>query len=615
MSENEKTLENGLSRRSFVTTTAAGLGAAILAESGAEMALAQKTSTKWEYEADVVVVGYGGAGVTAAITAHDAGAKVLVLEKSPSLASLGITNGRVAAQQISGGGGNSHICMGQFCSPKDAEGAANYLYAGCGGGDTGGSLTSMEICRAWAEEMAKNKPWADEMGIHAVSMGNRSEYSHLPGYASMYVYQTTGYGQAWFKVLDDQVQKRKIQILFDTPGKELIQDPATKAIIGVKAKSGEKEISIKARRGVILSTGGFEFNEKLKNKYFKAYPMKFYGWGYNTGDGILMAQKAGADLANMGNLCGGNCTWSADDPVNVGHSANPTKNNYIWVDKFGSRFINENDSRINPHKGWMMFTQFDNARATFPYIPHYLIFDETVRLAGPLDSFGSMAGPPAGVAGTPPAGGGGGAPGGEGGGAPMGGAGAPPGGEAGAAPTGGAAAAPMAASGSKHGPTMGREVLPAALGGVESWSSDNSEEIKKGWIKKGDTLEELAKAIGLPMDAATLKAAVEAYNAACDAKEDKQFGRNARQLAPIKTAPFYAVPLYPGLVCTEGGPAINAKFQVVDPDGNPIPRLYTAGTNGSPVTRVYSVTGGNLGTCMASGRITGKNAAAEKPWT
>jgi hypothetical protein len=438
-------------------------------------------------------------------------------------------------------------------------------------------------------------------------MGNRSEYSHLPGYSSMYVYQTTGYGQAWFKTLDDQAQKRGIQILFDAPGKELIQDPKTKAILGVKAKSGGKEISIKARRGVILSTGGFEFNEKLKNMFFKAYPMKFYGWGYNTGDGIIMAQKAGADISNMGNLCGGNCTWSPDDPVNVGHSANPMKNNYIWVDKFGSRFINELDSRINPHKGWMMFTQFDNARATFPYIPHYLIFDETVRLAGPLDSFGSMGGPPAGVAGAAP-GGGAGAP-------PAGGAGAGPGGETGAAPGGGAGAAPMGGAGTKHGPTMGREVLPAALGGVEAWSTDNSEEIKKGWIKKGETIEELAKAIGSPMDAATLKASVEAYNAYCDAKEDKQFGRNSRMLAPIKTAPFYAVPMYPGLVCTEGGPAIDAKFQVVDPDGNPIPRLYTAGTNGSPVTRVYSVTGGNLGTCMASGRITGKNAAAEKPWT
>jgi succinate dehydrogenase/fumarate reductase flavoprotein subunit len=508
----------------------------------------------------VVVVGYGGAGVCAAITAHDAGAKVLVLEKSPSLASLGIKNSEILAQQISGGGGNSHICMGQFCSPKDAEGAAQYLYAGCGGNDAGGSLTSMEICRAWAEEMVKNKAWAEEMGISFISVGNRSEFPQLPGYSSMYVYEAKGHGQAWFKPLDDQVQKRGIEILFDTPGKELIQDPATKEIIGVKARSGEKEIRIKARKGVILSTGGFEFNEKIKNMHFKAYPIKFYGWGYNTGDGIIMAQKAGADLWNMNNLCGETCAWFPDDPVNVGREARVSTHNYIWVDKFGSRFINEMDSRLNPHKGWLMFTQFDLAKATYPSIPHYLIFDETARLAGPVS-----------------------------------GGGAPPG-------------------STSRGPALGRAVLPAALGGIGSWSKDNSEEIKKGWIKKGETLEELAAAIGAPMDGATLKATVEAYNAFCDAKEDTQFGRDGKSLGPVKTPPFYAVPKYPGLVSTTGGPAINAKFQVVDPDGNPIPRLYTAGTNGSPVTRVYSVTGGNLGTCMASGRITGRNAAAEKPW-
>ena len=84
---------------------------------------------------------------------------------------------------------------------------------------------------------------------------------------------------------------------------------------------------------------------------------------------------------------------------------------------------------------------------------------------------------------------------------------------------------------------------------------------------------------------------------------------------PVETPPFYAVPLYPGLVSTTGGPAINGKHQVLDPDEKPIPRLYAAGTCGSVVTRVYSVTGGNIGGCMASGRISGRNAAAEKPWS
>lgn len=416
-------------------------------------------------------------------------------------------------------------------------------------------MTPKDVCRAWAEEMVKNKTWADEMGIPSTSMGNRSEFSHFPGYSAMYVYSTTGFGQVWFKVLDDQVQKRKIQILFDTPGKELIQHPTTKEIIGIKAKNGEKDKYIKAKKGVILCTGGIEFNEKLKNQFMKCYPVKFYGWGYNTGDGVIMAQKVGADIWNMNNLCGGCCTWSPDDPVNVGHSAMTSTNNYIWVNKFGSRFINERDSRDNPHKGWMLFSEFDLSKATYAYIPHYLVFDETARLAGPLDTFGRS-----------------------------------------------------------NPPQIGRLLLPAALGGYEPWSQDNSVELKKGWIKKGDTIEALAAAIGAPMDASTLKATVESYNGFCDAKADTQFGRDARSLAPVKTPPFYAVPLYPGLVSTTGGPAINGKHQVLDPDGKPIGRLYAAGTCGSVVTRVYSITGGNVGGCMASGRISGRNAAAEKLW-
>jgi succinate dehydrogenase/fumarate reductase flavoprotein subunit len=551
----KRTEENSLSRRNFIKTSAAGIGAATLTGLGAKKAGAQNRppEEKWDYEADVVVVGYGGAGVVAAITAHDAGAEVLVLEKSPSLASIGITDGKIPAQQISGGGGNSHICMGQFCCPDNAEEAAKYLYAGCGGNDAGGSLTAMSLCRAWAEEAVKNKAWADEMGIPNKSMGNRSEFDHFPGASSMYVYQTIGFGQVWFKVLDDHAQKRGIQILFDTPGKELIQDPFTKEVIGIRAETGGQKRTIRARKGVILSTGGIEFNEKLKNKYLKCYPMKFYGWGYNTGDGVIMAQKVGADLFNMDNLCGNCCAWFPEDPANVGRSAFMGSKNYVWVNKFGKRFINERDSRNDPHKGWFLFSEFDLYNATYPNIPFYLVFDETARLAGSLDSSGRSA-----------------------------------------------------------TPTMGRPLLPAELGGYEPWSKDNSVEIEKGWIKKGETLEKLAAVIGGPMDAATLKESVKIFNGHCAKGKDAEFGRNADTMAPVETPPFYAVPMYPGLVSTTGGPAINEKQQVIDPDERPIPRLYAAGTCGSVVTRVYSVTGGNLGGCMISGRISGKCAAAEK---
>jgi succinate dehydrogenase/fumarate reductase flavoprotein subunit len=281
--------------------------------------------------------------------------------------------------------------------------------------------------------------------------------------------------------------------------------------------------------------------------------MKFYGWGYNTGDGVIMAQKVGADLFNMDNLCGNCCAWFPDDPANVGRSAFMSSSNYIWVNKFGSRFMNEKDKRNDPHKGWFLFSDFDLNRATFPNIPFYLVFDETARLAGPLDPFGRFG-----------------------------------------------------------GMSMGRPLLPPELGGYDKWSQDNSVEIEKGWIKKGKTLEELAAAIGTPMDAATLKASVKNFNNLCKKGADPEFGRNADSMAPVETPPFYAVPMYPGLVSTTGGPAINEKQQVIDPDENPIPRLYAAGTCGSVVTRVYSVTGGNLGGCMISGRISGRCAAEEK---
>jgi succinate dehydrogenase/fumarate reductase flavoprotein subunit len=545
-----KETKKRVSRRDFIKTTGIGVGATILAGLDHKDTIAKSglSVKKWDYEADVVIIGYGGAGVVAAITAHDAGAKVLVLEKSPSLASLGITKGKNPAQQISGGGGNSHICFGAFCTPIDAEGAAEYLYTACGGHDPGGSLTPMGVCKAWAEEAVKNKAWADEMGITYKEMGNVSEFPKLPGYSAMYFCEAKGAGQMWFKVLDDHVQKRGIKILFNTPGKELIQDPGTKAIIGVKAESGGRETAIKAGKAVILCTGGFEYNEKLKNRFFKCYPVKFRSWRYNTGDGVIMAQKVGADLWNMNNFCGGHGVWVSDDPA-VGSGAMVGGNNYIWVNKFGGRFMNEPNFGPGPHKGWLQYTEFDLTNATYPLVPHYQIFDGPERQARSIEVQS----------------------------------------------------------------TTGREILPPELGGTPATTMNQNDMIEKGWIKKGDTIEDLAEAIGAPMDAAVLKETVKTYNGYCATGTDAAFGRSSKTLAPIETPPFYALPMYPGFVSTLGGPVVNENQQVLDPDEKPIPGLYAAGSCGSVLTRVYSVVGGNLGGCMISGRISGRSVAAEKP--
>jgi len=501
---------------------------------------------QWDEVTDVVIVGYGGAGVIAAITAFDTGAQVIALEKSPSIASLGINDRKKSVTRISGGGGNTHIATGAVSAPNDAAEAAKYLYTASGG------LTPMDVCEAWADEVCKNTEWFKEMGIEgSINERMRTEFNSLPGASAMRVFSVKGWGPKFFEILDQHLQDRGIKVLFDTSGKELIQDPITREIKGVKAESRGKNITIKAKKGVVLCTGGFEFNEEMKNRFLKCWPMKFYGWGYNTGDGIIMAQKAGADLWNMDVIAGGNCAWFDDPNFNFGMSARTKTNNYIWVNKYGSRFINE-PTAWNPHGGWIVHMECFDEFAGFPRVPSYLVFDETARSAGPVGADEAI----------------------------------------------------------KGGMPMGRILLPPELGGYEGWSQDNVVEIERGWIKKGDTVEELASAIGKEMDSSLLKITIENYNNYCANGSDPDYGREPEKLLPLDHPPYYAIPLYPGLVCTCGGPVRSAKGEVLDPDRKPIPRLYTAGNCGSIYGRAYSVTGGNLGDVCAFGRISGRNVAA-----
>jgi predicted oxidoreductase len=85
-------------------------------------------------------------------------------------------------------------------------------------------------------------------------------------------------------------------------------------------------------------------------------------------------------------------------------------------------------------------------------------------------------------------------------------------------------------------------------------------------------------------------------------------------LEPIAEGPFYAVELSPSMLNTQGGPRRNEKGQIVRPNGKPIPRLYSAGELGSIYSHLYQGTG-NIGECLAFGRVSGRNAAAETPWS
>jgi len=142
------------------------------------------------------------------------------------------------------------------------------------------------------------------------------------------------------------------------------------------------------------------------------------------------------------------------------------------------------------------------------------------------------------------------------------------------------------------------------------WSEDNSAELAKGWIKTADSIPALASSLGL--DSARLAETVRSWNRYCDAGHDADFGRSL-MMEPIADPPFYAVELSPSMLNTQGGPRRNERGQIVRPDGKPIPRLYSAGELGSIYSYLYQGTG-NIGGCLAFGRVSGRNAAAEAPW-
>ncbi len=147
------------------------------------------------------------------------------------------------------------------------------------------------------------------------------------------------------------------------------------------------------------------------------------------------------------------------------------------------------------------------------------------------------------------------------------------------------------------------------------WSRDNLQEVVRGWILKADSLQELGEKIqALPenkglMPPPVLEQAVLQWNEGVKQKKDPLL-RPPETMMAISQPPFYGIPVYPIVTNTQGGPQHNSRQQILDAFKQPIPRLYAAGELGSFFSHLYEL-GGNLGECLSSGRIAGRNAAAE----
>lgn len=519
---------------------AAALGASAMlgcaGQGNADAASASNVS--WDYETDVLVVGYGFAGACAALGAQEGGSNVMLIEKAPE------------------GGGSSAMAVGMIHTaikvedPQEwKEGRIRKLL---------GTVPDEDIKTFIDGELEIPEWLEDDLGADLMWMPAGTPAMEGSESAVILVDGKQGSGKdLWEFFAGEVASHEEIEVKLDTPLVSLIQAPDGNEVIGAVISENGAEKKVKTNRGVVLALGGYENNQSMQAEYH--YPgIPFYPWGtpYNTGDGVAIAAKAGAKLWHF------SCFEYAgfvpkkayeeleDHPVLTMNykSKNFYSTNkscsFIFSNKAGSRFMNEN-SAIGHQKTTLPFNFYDEATESYVNYPFFFICDDATVKEGPL-----APGPRYTVTGAP---------------------------------------CTYATHHSKY-----------------EWSQDNSAEVEKGWIVKADTIEELATAMGI--DPEGLAATVAAYNDAAASGEDPAFDRLAENMAPLATPPFYAVECMLSIINTMGGAARNGYCQVVDPDHEPIPRLYGAGEFGSFNGGLeYCV--GNIAEAISSGRIAGRHAA------
>jgi succinate dehydrogenase/fumarate reductase flavoprotein subunit len=322
---------------------------------------------------DIVVVGFGGAGAAAAITAHDLGASVLVLEKAED------------------GGGSTGVSGGNIRLIGDPAGAVEHFSALVGEG------TPRATVEAYVEGLGEIIGWLDECGAelvahdqysdqalavvrpgsafpdvpHAEALGSRVQVARAPG--------VTG-GEAIWDVLARNVTKRDIQVRYQSRVTRLCWNEAHDRIVGVEVHDGQSTTRIVARRGVVLACGGFNYGHDLQRDLFGTELPAYSRPNRNTGDGIRLAQEVGAQIWHLTAIA---ARFGYRFPeYEAGFTCSPAAQGLFVTDQLGRRYFDE--AGVDMHAAGRCMLERDAKTGRLLRMPSYLVFDETTRLAGPI---------------------------------------------------------------------------------------------------------------------------------------------------------------------------------------------------------------------------------------
>lgn len=272
-----------------------------------------------EGTADVLVVGAGNAALCAALAAHEAGARVLVLEKAPEAAR----------------GGNSYFAGGLFRFPFESVDDLEELTGEISAGERArieidayseslfyddlmrlsDGLADPDLCSTLVENARSTLAWLRDHGASwGLAYGRQSfrvgEKSRFWGGLAC---EVVGGGKGLVDALFETAQKRGVEIVYDTMAHRLLVG-RDGAVRGVEARGpdGLREIEAGA---VVVACGGFEANPEMRSRYLgQGWDLaKVRGTAFNTGDGIRMALDAGAQA--YGNYGGAHAVaWDAGAP-------------------------------------------------------------------------------------------------------------------------------------------------------------------------------------------------------------------------------------------------------------------------------------------------------------
>ncbi|MFW2389239.1 MAG: FAD-binding protein [Polyangiales bacterium] len=534
----------------------------------APLVLTNPGAEAWDKEADVVVVGFGGAGVCAAIEANAGGARVLVLDRFHGGGATAISGGVFYA------GGGTHIQEEAGVS-DDADEMFRYLSLEVKG------VVSEDTLRDFCDRSVENLSWLEGHGVpfeaslcpYKTSYPTDDYYLYYSGNEGFSPYKDAAKpaprghrakgaglpGQSFYEPLRKSAETLKIDVAYEARVSRLIVNEQNE-VLGVEyrqikpglwselhrrlhqagiaivkynpkvAKSLqarcfqiEAEHSVvkrvRAKNGVILAAGGFIYNRQMVKdiapKYGTGMPL---GTTSDNGSGILLGQSVGGKTDLMDRIS----AWRFINPPEAFAKG-------MIINQNGERYINE--FMYGAAVGEAMVEQNDG-------VALLIINGELKKIAREQ---------------------------------------------------------------CKPGKAQWFQRAPALL---NLWF--NSKEAK--------TVEELAKVTKVPVD--TLRRTLDEYNDAAEGKAADRFGKDSEKMHSMRKGPYFAINAgirskrFPCPTLTLGGLVVDeASGQVKNEDGNVIPGLYAAGRNAVGVCSRQYVSGLSIADCVYSGRRAGRAAA------